>query len=941
MVKEDNKQDALEYVKEECAKLMDEERLKTWRGPAILTRLFHNDGGKYADLAVKYMSENPKILAKAQKIFLYMESYDEPIQKRLQEIADSDKAKSLFNVKELIKQAQSRSLEEKLADEQLSIVILNSLISRNYSEVMEVLQKDAQTEDRSIIKNVTGIFKDNLYGLYKSDYEKRNRLEKLQSVLDINEIFMQADAEYKSEDSLPNPQVVYKAYLDKKNDIRRILSSADLDFQLLDLCLDINEDATIALLRNDNKIRDNVKKLFGDCKTYMKQKKLAGFFEKNNMKEFGELVKQSAEKLKKLPGEEIFAIMDTNIVPAKHDLRPLNNVLDLYYKQTSELSRRAPESWLYYCHIGQSGYWDDYKLGLLDYVGKYKDVPILEELLEEKLGRTYAHYSYHENARFRSVRQEGVVKFEENLYKEIKKDINSPKAAFYLKFAKDVLSWNEYSYKYAEFASFMMENYFDKNPELCKGIIAELKNKYGYYVDDSKKKFKQDMIKSLKKDSYSPKSQFYVEQAANILFTQKIDESGLDKGEYRSFVSEAVNALKDKNPELCDKICKDAVPHLKDGDLVELYITYPSKELEESIKQYAEKLSESKQKINIIKLYEHILQIKLPAMEKALERILTSNKVVLDKKRDENVDYKPLIDKIRTLPIEKLSISSGANWVKELFPLSEILKLPDLKELRLELKTEEATEAYKILMHEKPENLQKLDISLSFEQSNDLMKKYPDLLIEGGQYDLYDRNETVIKAKSKADPLLYAINEEVWLEYLSVLPVKKQPTLQDFIKPEKNYFELIRKKADNLEKYQQAIIKAAEFINDQSVKDEIALWKAAKEHNIVEHLQQLPEDRRPTLEYMSKPLVTYGENTTMWDIIKKSYRKDKDEHSEVLGKILQLYKVDEKEIDKLSKLSNISDAITMWKAKQDIEKGEAAAQAAFKAWQESKGNRKE
>lgn len=57
-------------------------------------------------------------------------------------------------------------------------------------------------------------------------------------------------------------------------------------------------------------------------------------------------------------------------------------------------------------------------------------------------------------------------------------------------------------------------------------------------------------------------------------------------------------------------------------------------------------------------------------------------------------------------------------------------------------------------------------------------------------------------------------------------------------------------------------------------------------------------------------------------------------------KLLDIMKANDEEVNKLNWLELMREIVYRWQTKKKTDKGEAAAQAAFKVWQESKGKGK-
>lgn len=1015
MADKDNEENLAKIVARTLDSFMDEYQLKKF-GPNIIYRNLR-ELDECAELTVKYLSANKELQEKIKKMFSHYRFYTDSIDRyKLRDVAESGKLNDLFDARALMTAADNpQDYKAELSDSWLNVEYLKYLMMKNPAKVMEILRAEADTKENATLQNVIKAIKEDLPALVKLDYSDEKRLEKLQSVFDFDELMLEAKSRHTRGDSMRDPQSDYTLYQEKKSDIKRILQSPDLDFQLLDLCLAINKTATIALLRNDANIRKNTEKLFADCKTYMKQKELVKLFEANSIKTFGGFLQQSAKNMKKLSVEEVFAAMDMDNVPAKYDLQSLAEVLDLYYKQTYELSGRSPTSYLYYCDIGSPGYWNEHKLGLLNHVGKYRDVPVLEEFLEEKLGRAYAHYSYHEHAEFNSVEPEGINEFEKRLYEAMKKDIESPEARFYLQHGNKVLALKGYTDKFCKLMNELHDNYFEKYPKLVGSYLSVIKDlpsdSYCGYVDKLKAKLKKDILENFKNDPTSVKSQIYIEQAANIFSVQ--GGNVLNGKKYAEFLIEAIGILKGKHPEICDRLCKEALPYLGEN-VCAVYGAYHNKDLEnaingefgktlENIQEYMElrelpdlrhyqreilkELDKMIEQLNPVKIYEFAEITKLPVFEQILDLKLSIDySENFKQKKNPDIDYGRLMDKVRS-HIGYISLSQDSVWMiadgllkdnnkikrldlrnceidcKDLLTapnleiincydakinnLPEIMKAPNIKEIAANVNSGEEEAFVNALLTSKPDSLIITRPVGTHEQRMEILQKYPNFTFEGSIYNdeerkLNYRNEKIQNLATIKD----AIEKGLLTEYLQVLPKDKAPTLGEFMQQVEvegrqfdNCFEYIYKSTGKAEHYPEVLSRIAERCGLEEIKKEAELLNAIVKGELKSYIQAKQADRKEIFELLLQPMNSLGKSKSAIDYLEK-ITSDKEKFNDITASILielGATKEDIKMLGDYNENGRLNEAIYQIARKQEINDSDAAAQAAFKAWQESKG----
>ena len=97
----------------------------------------------------------------------------------------------------------------------------------------------------------------------------------------------------------------------KQKDIEIVLSQENLDLYQLEVCLNIDENITTIFLAEHTDAQECVKKLFEDPNTYLVQKRLRDNGSLQKVFDVNTQFVQTEEKLKKLPGEEIFRIFTT------------------------------------------------------------------------------------------------------------------------------------------------------------------------------------------------------------------------------------------------------------------------------------------------------------------------------------------------------------------------------------------------------------------------------------------------------------------------------------------------------------------------------------------------------------------------------------------------------------------------------------------------------
>lgn len=901
---------------------------------------------------------------------------------------DDDIDKMMIKMIEEDEQAKQSSLSledvrRELMREDLAFHDIVILTKKKGNEVFAILKAENDKDENSLSCKIQKLLDQETFSDEDKFFKKfSSSLGQLQPFVDVKSFLNSNDWRYEEK------------YKDMKADVKRILSPEDLSLGMVYYCFRrLSQNATVNAIISDPKLKAKVKDLFKDHKTLFLQREINQYMKRFGISDFEPLVKATEECLKQQPGAEVFAVMDTLLYDLEEvkALSVLREVQDQYYDQTETLTGYPPTCYLYYHDEGHDSYWNDddgARLKILDYLGTYRDNPPLEEVLEEKIGRIYAYYSYHElhtDKKLNSVSKVAADRFEKRMYEELEKDIDSPESKFFLKHAPKVFRYDKVGDKYIKLAIHMLDNYQETRPELCREVFAGMKE-VSYYRDCCPEEA-QRVREELKNHPESEVAKLYWEHFSTMF----------DYDEYASLVKTTIEKHKEDNPQMCEAVCKGFAKEGKLEDVEELYTKFPNTDLAERITSDIGKYSYS-----LPHLYEYSVKTGLPCYEEKLRQKLAEKNVFTVKELQKGVDYKPLYDLVKTIPnITTIEVDQDKITSKQLRGILEgnnnittvnfsskvssadagvLAKAPNLERINaggslqlispdkiirelpnikcigrnIEFDKVDADNLFKALMEHKPENLEEIPQSaLTDKQAEQLMRKYPDMVV-GDRYtdnttlnNLQARNQRVIDAKTLEKPIWYTIDNKILNEYLSSVPAEKHFTYEDFTKPLKagdktynNAFDFMREKYKS--KFEEELLKTAELLGFEAVEKELKLVQALKEHRAAEYLESLPTAERPTLQQLSEPMQFSLDETNFWEKISSCYPKDESGKSECVNeitKVLNLLNVEPEDIKKISKKNEFITAAEMLSEQRRLQQRTQADKNDFMAWMAANQNK--
>lgn len=363
---------------------------------------------------------------------------------------------------------------------------------------------------------------------------------------------------------------------DKKKDIQTLLNLKDLNIYQLEVCLDISPELTGEILRQNKELSDKVYKLFVNPQTYNIQKDIrrtlqAGF-------DVDEAFKECERNLRALSGDEVFTILTTPIPEAdkekRQDAKQIKKVLDDYYAQTRLLSKRAPDAQLNYDGFADDKRWTEDKNALLEIIGKYADKPSLEKMMEERIGKIFSLYSYHEEkTEFQCLSSAGAEAFQKNMVEELRADPTSDKAKFYVKYADAVLNQNETRIKFMDMLAQLHPVLAEHYPKEYKTMLKHIDN-IKNPTEKEREDFNALLFRELNSGQNTPAAQFCVDRIKGIYLGRGSIEN------YLQMVSKVIPQIADTQPEICNKM-SEIMPEIKGGRYYEgdVYKKYMADEI--------------------------------------------------------------------------------------------------------------------------------------------------------------------------------------------------------------------------------------------------------------------------------------------------------------------------------------------------------------------------
>lgn len=773
-------------------------------------------------------------------------------------------------------------------------------------------------------------------------------------------------------------------YKEQKEDIQSILSSDKLDLYSLNVCMRINKKMVRHFLQTDEKLLAKVDKMLDNPKYFYRIEALHKSGDLDGVLDMDEKIAQVQKNFNHLSGGVVFDILRgkqyENDIKEVEKYDKVLKLLQDYYKQTRYLSNYRDKD-LFHTEYHQKPNGD-----YLELIGKFKDYPEVEKLVEEKVGKLYSYFSYpmlssdrdadkryQKIDRFSYVCTEGGDKFAENMKKELLKDVSSPESAFYIKYAADVLSQYDCEERYALTVTEIIPQIIDKHPDVCETLIGAMKQERKYHVVGAKTT--ERIVKELCEHPDSAVSKFYLEHLGDLY---KGDNDG-GATLYIWSAAEILRANKAEHPEICEKITdymaalieeeKDDYKHIYgdyDGfsiahyieSLADAYAVYPTEKLKTLLNEGAAHLEASEENITTyaavseqtgLKTYDKLIydalskktdnHVRLCNLKEGIE--YTGALVILEEAKTKTLEFyhhyaepEYVFDCAKltgNTSLTKILLSSACSDKLQFVNADKLLQLPDLREININLNEEEAHKLYKSLMKHKPRNLHRIGANVKFsdKEVNNLMTKYYDLSIDGvARVFIHMRNAAVIATLDGTYCLSEAASEGVLADYLSVLPPEERPSFKQLSEKDKKTgkspLEVLREPASG---YYDKLLKVADVIGDEKVKTQVELRKLVKEGKLIEFLQNSSAEQWPKLESLCWKSPIF-DNETIFDLL----RKDEDKLE-----VLKIMQVSDQDIAKLGDTKSMGEAVDQWLSQQKAERDNATAQAAFKAWQESRG----
>lgn len=901
---------------------------------------------------------------------------EDDIDKMLKEMIEED-------VQEKLGGYSLDDVRKELMREDLAFKDIIILTKAKEKEVFEVLKAENDKDENTLSRKIQKLLdRENFSDEDKFFKKFSSGLSQLQPFVEVKSFLNSNDWRYEEK------------YKDMKADVKRILSSEDLSLGMVYYCFRrLSPNATVNAIISNPKLKAKVKDLFKDHKTLFLQREINQYMKRFGISDFEPLVKATEERLKQQPGAEVFAVMDTSLYDLEEvkALSVLREVQDQYYDQTETLTGYPATCYLYYHDEGHDSYWNNdegARLKILDYLGTYRDNPPLEDVLEEKIGRIFAYYSYHElytDKKLNSISEVAANRFEKRLYEALEKDIDSPESKFYLKHAPKVFRYDRVGDKYVKLAMYMLDNYQETRPELCEEVFDGLKE-VSYYRDDCREA-SQRVREELRHDPASDKAKLYWQYFSKMF----------DYEEYAEMVNKTVKEHKEDNPQLCDMICKGFAKTGKEEDVKKLYLEFPNADLADRMAEDVKNYSHS-----IPELYEYFARTGLKCFEdKMREKLAEKNTLrIVNLKKD--MDYQPLFDMLKTMPNiitveigesmskkqlhglfdgnDNITCAKFGNAVKTIdadvftkarnlekidsvnvdgfvltSPEKIIQHLPAIRVIgHSKFNKDGAEKLFKALMVHKPASLEAIPQSeLTDKQAEQLMRKYPDLVV--GYYSgnemlrtLQSRNKDVINAKTLHKPLRHIIDSKILNEFLVSVPADKRPTYEDFSQPmteqsgEKfdSYFDFMRKKYGR--RFEPELLKTAQLLKFTEAEKELKLLEAAKNHKAAKYIESLPPEERPTLKQLSEPMQYSLCKESFWKRLEDCYNDDEKGENECINemkKVLQVLNVSDEELKEADPQSRLVSAAGMLLEQRRLKQEMQAGKDDFMAWMAANNNK--
>ncbi len=764
------------------------------------------------------------------------------------------------------------------------------------------------------------------------------------------------------------------AYDDKERIVNLYLQRDDLNIYQLRACLAISRSATEWAIHDHPEIKERVNKMLEGAQSYKLLQSFADDATLNKFFDMKERFERSAEAVQQLSGKEVYTIFTTpeSEIPEAAEMNRQYRIIKKYLEQTKDLSNYSFNDDLCYTSFRKDERWvEDGGLNeLLQDAGTFKGAPEITQMVDECIGRIFAHYIYDtqgRKSRFNYISTCGIDEFAKNMKEEVTADPDSPKAQFYLKYASIVLDqYTSFDRTYIETAAVLLPEMAERGRfDVCKQIFMGMKQADGYY-SGANTWCLENMQKVLSSaETEKPLFKFYLQNAKE--FCSTIDQ-------YLEFAAVLVGKDMNAHPEITAQLGKEIGEMYKEmtpenpqkcaDKLARIYQYYPAPEFAEIIAEDSKPLELKEE--NLCTYYTNWICTGQQNFSDAVERILArQGKFVYDPQ--DGIDYKPLLERIKQSDIKEIVVRKllpsqdtdfalsgykklekinfgdcvGVINAEALFdnPSLKIIEkeydgkitvnnleklfgdaLPSLEEFKLRptVIPEQEEALYNLLMQQKPESLHTLCYDFAKEKAMNLMYKNILLVVNSQNMDTYrdsliSRNEQFIsfhkgeRSLEQRYVLDYAISDKRLVEALSVIPPEKRPTLQqmeetfDSENPNKLHERI--KESYGEDRYQEVIQQVRNLTAGNEVKLSLDLQLACRNHVFIEHLRELPAEKRPKLSELFAAVNSQIINGTIADNL---LGEDGKANRETWQRIIDILKPSDEEIINTTKMKKCS-----------------------------------
>ena len=549
----------------------------------------------------------------------------------------------------------------------------------------------------------------------------------------------------------------------------------------------------------------------------------------NKLFDFEGKFADTVQRTKELPGEKCYEICMTPIeqIEAYVQAQNLREVLETYYDQTSFLAERRDNDLFYTYLHGDNAF--AYAEKALSMIGKYRNCPEFEKMIEDKTAALISMQTIDGQERsFSYFSRSGVSAFRRHMAEAALKDPTSEDSLFYFEheenvFKQDVDNHNGSSEMYAQIAA--------AHPDLFEGIesydAAGFAKLYDKSHDERLVPILTAKVKGMKhKDGTLPLE-------AKVLAYTYAEITG--NKELKEMAVMPIDELRISGKAL--RVFKDDVDYQPLFE--ELWGADKDKIIIENITQEDTKTKPFR---NLISENPYLREIEFN----------DRNEIEIDAKSLLNPNLK--------------KINLGYIVVSNIEELIELL--PDMEEIA-SWTDKNTDKIYASLMKKRPEKLERVHIRDKNGESYQLMRKYPDLLVndsDRSRSDLQWRNAAIVSAKKSKDinDVISVVYHKGIVEYLELIDEKDRPSFEDLSNkkeeyPYKNCFDVMKEKYGD--QYLATLAVVAGLCGLTEIKKEAAIREAVQEVRVLEYLSTAKPEDWPTFEDLNKKSELFGEKS--------------------------------------------------------------------------------